>query len=61
MSWTKFLIGLFVSILATGTLACAAPASDNETTAARAGSQPVWSNDSSDATVRWYGCRLMPV
>ena len=50
MSRTKFLIGLFVSILATGTLACAvAPASDNETTAARAGSQPVWSNEGSDS------------
>jgi hypothetical protein len=49
MGRIRFLLGLFVSILAMGTLACAAPASDNETMAVRAGSQPVWSNEGSDS------------
>ena len=49
MSRTKFLIGFFVSILAMGTLACAAASSDNETTAVEAGSQPVWGNEGGDS------------
>ena len=52
MRWTRFLIGLFVSILATGTLARAAPSSDNEMTAVRVGSQPVWSVETNNTKIK---------
>ena len=56
----RSLAGFFIAVIATGTLACASQTGttstdpviktvENETVAVRAGSQPVWSNDGSDA------------